>query len=94
MRSVAEYRAALLTGISALPPIELPLADAHLCVLAADVTAPWPLPSFDNSSMDGYAVLADDVANASTETPVSLTVIDDVPAGFRATETVTAGTAR
>lgn len=93
MRSVAEYRAALLAGVSALPPIELPLADAHLCVLAADVTAPWPLPSFDNSSMDGYAVLADDVANASADAPVTLTVIDDVPAGFRATEVVTKGTA-
>lgn len=93
MRSVAEYRAALLEGVTALPPIELPLADAHLCVLAADVTAPWPLPSFDNSSMDGYAVLADDVANASADAPITLTVIDDVPAGFRATEVVTSGSA-
>jgi molybdopterin molybdotransferase len=93
MRSVSEYRDALLSGVSPLTPIELPLPDAHLCVLAADVVAPWPLPSFDNSSMDGYAVMASDVAAASTDSPVSLQVIDDVPAGFRATEVVTSGTA-
>ena len=49
--------------------------------------------SFDNSSMDGYAVRAADVASASESTPVSLNVIDDVPAGFRATEEVRPGTA-
>jgi molybdopterin molybdotransferase len=62
-------------------------------VLAADVAAPWPLPSFDNSSMDGYAVLATDIAAATSENPVSLTVVDDVPAGFRSTEAVRPGVA-
>jgi molybdopterin molybdotransferase len=57
------------------------------------VAAPWPLPSFDNSSMDGYAVRSADVALASAEAPVELTVVDDVPAGFRSTEAVTPGTA-
>jgi molybdopterin molybdotransferase len=93
MRSVSEYRDGILSGVSALPPIELPLPDAHLCVLAQDVSAPWPLPSFDNSSMDGYAVLAADVAPARADSPVILTVIDDVPAGFRASEAVRPGTA-
>jgi molybdopterin molybdotransferase len=91
--SVDDYRAKVLSGITALAPLELPLASAHGCVLAADVAAPWPLPSFDNSSMDGYAVLAADLSGATPEAPVSLTVIDDVPAGFRSTETVVPGTA-
>jgi len=91
MLSVDEYRTGILNGISALPEIELPLPDAHMCVLAEDVTAPWPLPSFDNSSMDGYAVLHADVAGASEQSPVTLTVVDDVPAGYRATERVTSG---
>jgi molybdopterin molybdotransferase len=43
--------------------------------------------------MDGYAVLATDVAAASDAVPVELTVIDDVPAGYRATEAVRPGTA-
>jgi molybdopterin molybdotransferase len=91
--SVDEYRDGILAGISILAPIELPLSSAHGCVLAADVAAPWPLPSFDNSSMDGYAVLAADIAGASEASPVELTVIDDVPAGYRATESVRQGTA-
>ena len=93
MLSVDDYRDGILAGIGVLAPIELPLSSAHGCVLAADVAAPWPLPSFDNSSMDGYAVRSADVALASAETPVELTVVDDVPAGFRSTEAVTPGTA-
>lgn len=90
---VDEYREGILAGIEPLAPIALPLADSHGCVLAEDVVAPWPLPSFDNSSMDGYAVLVSDLAGASEDSPVTLTVIDDVPAGFRADVPVTAGTA-
>lgn len=93
MRNVDEYRDEILSGIGALSPIELPLSSAHGCVLAEDVAAPWPLPSFDNSSMDGYAVLAADVAAASDHDSVSLRVIDDVPAGYRSTESVSPGTA-
>ena len=93
MLSVDDYRKDVLAGIRVLAPLELPLSSGFGCVLAEDVAAPWPLPSFDNSSMDGYALLAADVATASDTSPVELTVIDDVPAGYRATETVRPGTA-
>ncbi|GDX31119.1 molybdopterin molybdenumtransferase MoeA [Actinomycetes bacterium] len=93
MLSVEDYRAQVLAGVKALAPIEMPLLDAHGCVLATEVSAPWPLPSFDNSSMDGYAVVAADLAGATGEHPVQLTVVDDVPAGFRATEVVVQGVA-
>ncbi len=93
MRSVDEHRRIALEAVSPLEPITLPLLDAAGCVLAEDVTAAWPLPSFDNSSMDGYAVLAADVATASAESPVELAVVDDVPAGYRATERVSPGRA-
>ncbi|MEL0281404.1 MAG: gephyrin-like molybdotransferase Glp [Actinomycetota bacterium] len=82
--SVDDYREGILAVIEPLDPITLPLADSHGCVLAEDVVAPWPLPSFDNSSMDGYAVIAIDVSSAAEASPVTLTVIDDVPAGSRA----------
>lgn len=91
--SVDDYREGILAGVEPLAPIALPLADSHGCVLAEDVVAAWPLPSFDNSSMDGYAVLAADVAGATETTPVTLTVIDDVPAGSRADIPVTNGSA-
>ncbi len=50
------------------------LTDADGTVLAADVTAAWPLPGFDNSAMDGYAVNAADVASASKDHPARLPV--------------------
>ena len=43
-----------------LPPVELPLDEALGCVLSAAVVATEQVPSFANSSMDGYAVRADD----------------------------------
>ena len=91
--SVDEYREGILAGLAPLAPIKLSLAESHGCVLAEDVTASWPLPSFDNSSMDGYAVRAADIAEATGQWPVSLKVVDDVPAGYRADVDVTPETA-
>ena len=93
MRSVEEHLAAVLADASPLEPLELPLTDALGCVIAHEVRAGWPLPSFDNSSMDGYAVQAADLATASPQTPAVLTVIDDVPAGDRARMRVVPGSA-
>ncbi|MFE6237196.1 gephyrin-like molybdotransferase Glp [Cellulosimicrobium sp. NPDC057862] len=56
------------------------LADALGRVLAADLVAPVAVPLFRNSQMDGYAVRAADVAGASAETPVRLTVAAEIPA--------------
>jgi molybdopterin molybdotransferase len=67
--------------IRPLEPTELPLAEAEGCVLAADLEAQYPLPSFDNSAMDGYAVRAADVAAASDRAPVTLPVTGEVAAG-------------
>ena len=58
-------------------PLEMGLLDSHGCVLAEDVVAPAPLPGFDNSAMDGYAVRAADLVGA----PVVLPVVGDVAAG-------------
>ena len=93
MLSVTEYRDRLLAAIEPLAEIELPLAEVNGCVLREDVAAPWPLPSFDNSSMDGYAVLSADIAQATENSPVELVVIDDIPAGYRSLETLQSGQA-
>jgi len=50
-------------------------------VLADDVVAQLPLPVFDNSAMDGYAVHAEDTSGATPEHPVVLPVVEDIPAG-------------
>lgn len=93
MRSVDEHLRAVLDGVTPLEPFDVQLADAYGCLLAEDVVAPWPLPSFDNSSMDGYAVRREDLVSASESAPVTLRVVDDVPAGYRATERVRSGVA-
>jgi molybdopterin molybdotransferase len=61
MLSFEEARArmlALAAATSATPETVL-LAEAEGRVLAMDVTPPFDLPSFDHSTMDGYAVCAD-----------------------------------
>ena len=70
--SVAEARAAVLARVGApLAPEPVPLDDALGRVLAADAVAPEDVPGFDNSAMDGFAVLAADTAGAGPGSPVS-----------------------
>ncbi len=71
----------ILATIRPLAPTELSLSDVHGLVLAEDVAASQPLPSFDNSAMDGYAVRVDDVAAASADHPVTLPVVAEIAAG-------------
>lgn len=83
MQSVDDYRDEIVAALSPLMPEEIPITDASAdgAVLATDVLTAWPLPGFDNSAMDGYAVLAADVASASPGNPVRLPVIAEVAAG-------------
>ncbi len=81
MDSVEAHLADILATIRPLRPRELPLTEALGAVLANDVTAQFPLPSFDNSAMDGYALRAEDVAGATGEHPVVLPVDGEIPAG-------------
>jgi len=82
MKSVDEHLADVLTNITALSSLDMRLLDAQGCTLSNEVTAPWDLPPFDNSSMDGYAVRSADVAGATEQNPVSLPVVGDIPAGY------------
>jgi molybdopterin molybdotransferase len=81
MKRVADHLSDILAAVTALPFLDLQLLDAHGCVLAEDVVAPWPMPQFDNSAMDGYALQVADVESASRETPVTLPVVADIAAG-------------
>ena len=53
-------------------------------VLAAPVTAAVSLPPWDNSAMDGFAIRAADVACATEDAPVRLTVVGEVAGRWRA----------
>jgi molybdopterin molybdotransferase len=81
MRSVDDHLAEALAAITPLPAREVALLDALGRPLAEDVVSEIDLPRFDNSSMDGYAVRAAELTGADQETPVSLPVHGDIPAG-------------
>ena len=83
----------VLASCRALPPRSFDVGEALGLVLAEDVDAPAPVPPFANSAMDGYAVRADDVAGASTEQPVRLTVIGTIAAGHAPDDSVGPGEA-
>jgi molybdopterin molybdotransferase len=90
--SVEEHLADILAAVRPLIPVRIGLEEAGRSVLAEDATALCPLPFFDNSAMDGYAVHVADVAAASPGAPVTLPVIDEIPAGDTRTLAVAPGT--
>lgn len=81
MTTVAEHLEAVLDRIRPVDPVTLPLDQAHGLVLTEDVTSPVDLPRFANSAMDGYAVLAAEIAGAGPETPQLVPVRGDIAAG-------------
>jgi len=91
MQSVDNYLAEIVAAITPLPPQTVRLTAAEGTVLAEGTATEWPLPGFDNSAMDGYAVRADDVATASAQHPVCLPVDAEVAAGDTAEHTVAPG---
>jgi molybdopterin molybdotransferase len=90
---VEEARARVLDAVAPLAPIALPLTEAWGCVAAEDIVAAVDLPSFPSSAMDGYAVRADDVAQAAADRPVSLDVVGRAAIGTRPEMTVGPGEA-
>ncbi len=91
MESVESHLADVLATIRPLPPVTVGLAEAEGGVLAEDITAGTPLPSFDNSAMDGYAVQARDLEGATDATPVTLPVTGEIAAGDTGSHEVTPG---
>jgi molybdopterin molybdotransferase len=69
-----EARRSIFGAVQPLAPIELPLAEAYGCVVAADVTTEYDIPPFSSSAVDGAAVRAADVVSAAADSPVLLRV--------------------
>ncbi len=91
MRTVDEHLTEILGSVKVLPPLDLALLEAQGTVLAEPVSAPVPLPPFDNSAMDGYAVVAADIAAAADATPVTLPVVGDIVAGDSCVSAIRSG---
>jgi molybdopterin molybdotransferase len=71
--------------------LDLPSANGR--ILAAAVTGALDVPHWDNSAMDGYAVRYADVTACSSEQPVTLEIIEEIPAGYQPHKTVQSGQA-
>ncbi len=92
-RSVDEHGRVVAALLGTTPVIRLPLVECAGLVLAEPLTASLPLPPFDNSAMDGYAVRSVDIADATADNPVQLPVVEDIPAGRTDSPALQPGTA-
>ena len=83
----------ILSSFQTLEKTTIPLNETVGRVLAENIRAKMDLPLFDNSSMDGFALLAADVTQAGATTPITLEVVDDIPAGKMPTKHLKSGEA-
>ena len=58
------------------------LSNCHNRILATNISSNLDFPYWDNSAMDGYAVKYDDVKNSSLDQPITLKIIEEIPAGY------------
>jgi len=93
MLTVEQAQEQVLREVTLLGSERVAFTDSSGRILREDVTAPLDIPLADNTAMDGYAVIGSDIAGASREKPVSLRVIEDLPAGAVASKRVAEGTA-
>ena len=91
--TVEQALAAVLAGVTVLPAETVALLEALGRVLAEPIVAQDSLPPFANSSMDGYALRAADLAGAGPEKPVTLRVVADIAAGKVVTDVIESGSA-
>src|SRR5713101_8481167 len=72
----ADARTKILETVRPLPPRKMSILNALDHFAAEDYFARLPLPNFDNSAMDGYAVIASDCKSGKR-----LRVVGEQPAG-------------
>jgi molybdopterin molybdotransferase len=93
MLTVREAQQRILSFFSPAELTDIPLIQAEGRILAQDCFADIDLPPFDNSAMDGFAVISQDTLNAASDRPVYLEVIADIPAGSDSNVVITRGMA-
>ncbi|HOT91436.1 MAG TPA: molybdopterin molybdotransferase MoeA [Anaerolineae bacterium] len=93
MLSVEEALEKVLTMFHPLEAECVPVLETLGRVLAEDIIAKGDIPPHPNTAMDGYAVQAADLAGAGPTSPKRLRVIENLAAGYLATQRVTPGTA-
>jgi len=84
MIQVQEALDTILAKINFKGVEKVPLEQALGRVLAEDVVSRINNPPMDNSAMDGYALIAEDIQSATPENPVKLEMVEEIAAGYTA----------
>jgi molybdopterin molybdotransferase len=89
-----EAQKVVLEAASVLGLEKISILDALGRVLGEDIVAERDNPPWDNSAMDGFAVRWEDIKQEhAIQKPVTLSVVEDVPAGKMPSKAVGAGQA-
>ncbi len=91
--SCEEARKRLLQFTGPVGTEMIQLSDCLGRILAEDIRAAADVPDWPRSAFDGYAFRAEDTLSASPEAPVTLRILEEVPAGKVPETRLTEGTA-
>lgn len=81
MIPLEEAQELILGVVKTLPVQRVPLLEAVGRVAAQDISSDINVSPFAHSAMDGFALRAEQIAQATAETPVELDVIAEIAAG-------------
>lgn len=93
MISVEDALEIVLKQVSVLSSERVKLLSSLGRVLSENIYSDFDIPGFNRAAMDGYAVVAKDTVHACPDRPVTLKVIDEVPAGFKVKSAISSGKA-
>ncbi len=91
MLNYEDARALVFEHVVPLEKGQRPLTESQGLALSEDILAPHGMPLFDNSAVDGYAVQAADLADASRENPVRLKKLGYISAGDSGEDSICSG---
>ena len=81
----------LVQPLSEIESVDLTLATGR--ILARSISSRVDFPHWDNSAMDGYAVKFSDVRSSTAKHPITLEVVEEIPAGYQPQREIQSGEA-
>lgn len=87
MLSYLEARKLIISSIETLDATDLSITETLHHTLAEPIIAPFEMPLFDNSAVDGYGVLVNDLISADSNNPIELNLIGSLEAGTKNLDT-------
>lgn len=88
-----QARELLLNYILPVTTEVIPLSQCGGRILGMNLVADKNIPDFERSPYDGFAFCSADTCHASKDNPVTLRILEEIPAGSVPTRSVTSGTA-